>query len=291
MTCPLHGDFIKNASKHIYGKEGCPACSKLTQQQSNRKFQSFDVVVHHCSILHNNKYRYIKLVEATLGYNGLIGTDTKLVIACKTHGEFIQTINKHIYQKTGCPQCHFDVFTNLQRKTYDEFVADAVKVHGTEFDYSQVEYISAHHKVNIVCKQHGAFIQSPANHILKYQGCPRCQRSGPENAISTILLALGVDFTEQQKFKDCINPKTNYQLRYDFYIPSHNLLIEFDGIYHFKAIDHEDNIGSANKTYQHVIYLDDIKNQYAIDHGIRLLRIPYWDIRHLKSLIQHQLIK
>jgi len=38
-------------------------------------------------------------------------------------------------------------------------------------------------------------------------------------------------FEEQKRFKGC---KVNKALPFDFYLPSHNLLIEYDGVAHFK---------------------------------------------------------
>jgi len=37
----------------------------------------------------------------------------------------------------------------------------------------------------------------------------------------------------QKKFSDCINPDTGHQLRFDFYLPEENILIEYDGKQHF----------------------------------------------------------
>lgn len=60
-----------------------------------------------------------------------------------------------------------------KKKTREEFIEDAIKVHGNKFDYSKVEYINARTKVCIICPEHGEFWQTPTSH-LQGQGCPKC---------------------------------------------------------------------------------------------------------------------
>ena len=61
---------------------------------------------------------------------------------------------------------------NLQSST-SQFINKAIKIHGSKFDYSKVEYVGSHTKVCIICLEHGEFYQSPTNH-LSGNGCPRC---------------------------------------------------------------------------------------------------------------------
>jgi hypothetical protein len=48
----------------------------------------------------------------------------------------------------------------------------------TKYDYSLTEYVGAHNKVKIMCKEHGnIFTQSPRKH-LSGRGCPICAKYG-----------------------------------------------------------------------------------------------------------------
>lgn len=62
---------------------------------------------------------------------------------------------------------------STRKKTLEEFIADARKVHGNKYDYSRVVYIDSRTPVQIVCLKHGVFQKSPSNH-LKGQGCKKC---------------------------------------------------------------------------------------------------------------------
>lgn len=357
VTCPQHGDFLKNASKHIYAKEGCPMCSKLTQQQSNRKFQTFEDVVQRCNTIHKNRYQYIGLTDNTMGYNDLINTDSKLYIVCSVHGEFVQTINKHIYAKTGCPKC-FNKRRSLNRlKTKETFIKDSINVHGNKYQYTDAHYMGAHTNVSILCSVHGSFSQTPANHILKRagcpqcafvhtpeertrltaafvvkasevhnnryrytntvwngadtklevtccthgpftvlpfnhtirkSGCPKCDASKGELAVSLFLSKHNIVFEQQKQFLGCVSKRN---LSFDFYVPIHNLLIEYDGEQHFGPVRINGISSSqADAIYERNILHDDIKTQFANDNGIRLLRIPYTRLKEVDVLLTEWLV-
>lgn len=55
----------------------------------------------------------------------------------------------------------------------DQFIAASIKVHGSKYNYSEVEYILSNVPVKIVCPDHGMFFQRPGGHLSGY-GCPVC---------------------------------------------------------------------------------------------------------------------
>ncbi len=110
-------------------------------------------------------------------------------------------------------------------------------------------------------------------------------RSKPEIAISEILNGKGIEFEIEKKFDDLIDPKTKGQLRFDFYIASLNLAIEYDGEQHFKTIK---ALGYNEKKLSIQIYRDGIKNKYCIANKICLHRIKY-DTNDLKEAVEYAL--
>lgn len=62
----------------------------------------------------------------------------------------------------------------MRRKTKEEFIADAIKVHGNWYDYSKVVYINNKVEVCIICPIHGEFWQRPDRHLFG-NGCPVCR--------------------------------------------------------------------------------------------------------------------
>jgi len=63
-----------------------------------------------------------------------------------------------------------------RKLTTEEFIEKARELHGDRYDYSKVEYVGSHAKVEISCGEHGGFMQTPSNHTNKTnpRGCPRC---------------------------------------------------------------------------------------------------------------------
>lgn len=110
--------------------------------------------------VHGKKYDYSQSVY--------VNAKTKIQIVCPIHGCFEQTPDKHVNGKCGCPMCAGNV-----RDTVKSFVSKAVGVHGSQYDYSLVNYKNNRLPVMIICHKHGIFEQTPSNH-LKGKGCPVC---------------------------------------------------------------------------------------------------------------------
>ena len=63
----------------------------------------------------------------------------------------------------------------MVKKTTEQFIEDAKKVHGDRYDYSLVDYVNSRTKVKIICQEHGIFEQEANSHISSKQGCPLCK--------------------------------------------------------------------------------------------------------------------
>lgn len=111
--------------------------------------------------IHSHKYDYSKVVY--------VDSATKVEIICPVHGTFWQSPKIHIYGKGGCKQCAND-------RVRGAFAADkAASVHSGRYDYSNVKYVNADTKVEIICPSHGSFWQTPDKHINVGTGCPGCK--------------------------------------------------------------------------------------------------------------------
>ena len=67
------------------------------------------------------------------------------------------------------------VLNNMgKKKTTEEFVSEAIKIHGNKFDYSKTNYINMRTPVIVTCPFHGDFKIKPGKHIGRKQGCPDC---------------------------------------------------------------------------------------------------------------------
>lgn len=116
--------------------------------------------------VHGNMYNYSKFEYR--GYN------SKSIIICRHHGEFLSTAYAHLHNKSGCSKCSDVKSALIRTKTNEQFIKDAVSIHGDRYDYSLVNYINSHKKVEIICKTHGVFKQKPNAHLTNKNGCREC---------------------------------------------------------------------------------------------------------------------
>lgn len=63
-----------------------------------------------------------------------------------------------------------------RRISQEEFIILTKEIHGNKYDYSQVIYTKKNSKIDIICRKHGMFKQSPKLH-LRNQGCPKCAKN------------------------------------------------------------------------------------------------------------------
>jgi hypothetical protein len=151
--------------------------------------------------IHGDTYDYSDVVY--------VNTDTKVTIICPEHGRFEITPYHHSRRKQGCYLCGVRQRGIRQRKTLDEFVVEARKVHGYRYDYSKAEYINAHTKIEIICSVHGSFFQTPDNHRkgsrFTGNGCPSCTIPGRKSKRASMWLD-SLDIIERE-FRIPENPR------------------------------------------------------------------------------------
>lgn len=89
-----------------------------------------------------------------------------------------------------------------------------------------------------------------------------------EDMIKNFLIQNSIDFEREKKFNTCKNLK---ELPFDFYLPTYNICIEYDGELHFKP----SKIYGGEKTLLRIRQNDSIKSNWCVLNNIRLIRISY----------------
>ncbi|MDB9984827.1 hypothetical protein OAE31_02920 [Gammaproteobacteria bacterium] len=166
IICPIHNEFPQRPANHMRG-EGCNDCA--IDKRASKKRKPYKEVLKEFIAVHGNNYDYSKVKYEN--------TDKHVLIKCIKHDhEFLQTPYSHSKGMTGCEICKKDAKRKLYIKTKEEFISDAIKVHGKKYDYSKVDYKGAKVNVQIGCsnKLHDYFPQTPDAHINKREGCPIC---------------------------------------------------------------------------------------------------------------------
>jgi hypothetical protein len=139
-------------------RSGCPQCKATNSKARNKSLFNTEWFIEKSNKRHKNRYDYSK--------TEYINNESKISILCKEHGIFEQWPSDHINGR-GCLEC-----SGVRKKTTEEFIEEARKIF-PQFDYSLVEYSTAHIPVKLVCPIHGEFKQKP-NAILNHIGCTKC---------------------------------------------------------------------------------------------------------------------
>ena len=118
------------------------------------------------------------------------------------------------------------------------------------------------------------------NLVNKGFGCNECSDGikYPNKFMMELLKQLKVEF-ECEYSPEWIKPK-----RYDFYIPSKKILIEFQGKQHYGAYKNFGGEKSFKKLKKH----DKIKKEYCKNNEYFLLEIPYFKIEELNKILEEQ---
>lgn len=282
IVCPVHGEFTQLPSNHLTSG-GCKKCGDVSINKKGRKpkvkwtTESFIEKSHQ---VHQNKYLYEKTI--------FVKTHEKIVLTCPIHGDWLQTPNDHL-QGYGCPKCGEERTTESKRKTLSVFIEESKKIHDDVYDYSLVKYKNAKTKVLIKCKIHGTFNQTPDKH-LQGIGCPKCSYtiSKGERKIQIFFEKNNIIYEREKRYKELYGATKNAKLRFDFYLPNFNTLIEYDGEHHFFPVCTKGKLSptEARAKHQTTTLNDGKKTKFSKEHKIPLIRISYLDYDNIDTILQ-----
>ena len=207
IICPKHGVFQMKPSSHLQGQK-CPKCQG--------RGLTLEEIIKKANEIHNFKYDYSKIIYTKM--------HNPVSIICPIHGEFMQSLSKHISKHQGCPQC-----SSIERgkeKMYDAqlFFKKANKIHNFKYDYSNTIYVGMNKPIKYICPVHGEISQRAFDHLRGF-GCNKCGNleSKNENELFNFLKPYFKDI--EQGNRTILNGK-----ELDIYIPSKQVAIEYNGL-------------------------------------------------------------
>ena len=148
-----------------------------------------DIFIKRAKEIHGDIYDY-SLVKYT-------NAKTRIEIICKEHGKFTQIPYNHLSGK-GCKECGFIENGRNRSITFEKFLEKARNIHGDKYDYSKSKVENYKTKIEIICKKHGSFFQTPNNH-LRGKGCRECGMMSTLNHIQENCSSNTEDFIQKSK--------------------------------------------------------------------------------------------
>jgi len=250
VTCKKHGDYEISTGSYLTGGR-CLKCGIESKQLSLSDLKTKIAQVH------GDKYAY--------DWSSYKNSSNKMRIKCPRHGWFEQRVNTHI-SGAGCSVCGVD-----SRRYSSSQVLAAIKNHFRDrYTYDKFVYVRDSDPVIITCKKHGDFSKVP-NELVRGHGCTKCTESRNERNMCNILDDNHIEYIQEYKL-------TGSTYRYDLYLPKLNVLIELDGMQHYKPSEHfGGEVGFAKRVSR-----DINKNELAKKFNIPLMRIPYTEFGTLE---------
>ena len=267
FICPKHGEFEMEYGAFCNG-QGCPKCAKERHGLDKRLDE--EEIIKRIRKVNKKGYSLEKFK-----YKGSLKNS---IFICPKHGEFEMT-PAHFLNGEICPKCAVEERGIRSRCNEKDVIKRFNDVFKSFYDYSKFKYVDMHSKSTVICPLHGEF-SIDAMHHLRGQGCPICSSSHMERNICRLLEENNIKF--EKEF--ILDKKKKY--RYDFFLPSSNILIECQGEQHYVPInfkstyDYNEVINDFNK----LLKRDNEKYNFAIFHGYNIIYFVDKSNFHDKSI-------
>ncbi len=243
----------------------CPYCSGLVKKTDTKFQQEIYSLV-------GDEYTFL---------DKYVSIGTKLRVKHNKCGSIYEIRPYSFLQGNRCPYC-----AGLVKKTDKQFKQEIYDLVGNDYIFIE-HYQNAKTKIKVKHNVCGNVYEVTPSGFLNGHRCPFCNVPKGELILNKLLDTLNINYEYQKTFPDL---KYKSYLSYDFYIPSQSILIEYQGIQHYQPIDHFGGEATFKKQQKH----DQMKLDYAKDHGYNLIAIPYTEdtfSKIKKYLIKHGLKK
>lgn len=206
--------------------------------------------------------------------------NSKIRYECPKHGEQ-EVLAQNLVYGHKCYKCSYEGRFERVRHS-DEFIDSVISSYGNEW-INKGEYKNCfEHNLRIRCKCGNEYVTTFQNYYKHgVVQCPLCSRkaSKGEALIEEYLTSLDIEYVREKRFDGCRDKR---RLPFDFFLPSFNTCIEFDGKQHYEELE---GYGNLEITQRH----DEIKNQFCDKEKINLIRIPYFDGSKIQQIINQGL--
>lgn len=212
-----------------------------------------------------------------------INTDEKLLFKCGCGEEFEATFYK--FRKNFKRQCNYCGYEDhIKSQLIPE---DTIRDMAESIGYKLVKREHCHRrKINeltLICDEGHEYATSYYN-FYGGRRCTKCNQSSGEKVISEVLEKYQIKNEAEYTFSNLFGLGGGL-LRFDFVTFKDNgdidFLIEFDGKQHFEPVE----IMGGQERFEIVQAHDKRKNTYCEKNNIKLIRIPYWDLRHVEKIL------
>ena len=262
FTCKKHDtdiSFSRNKMRKFEKKYICNKC--LNEINSNKLKSYIDNTLKLIDLNYKFKYKFLEFIE---------GKNINL------HKVKLLCILDNTEKIVKCESIINNVLSNDPNIITKDFISfEDAKAKMRELNINSFREYKKWHKrtkqTNLPSNPHRSYPEW-ISYIDFFGQNQKDFMSNGEQRIEKYLKRKGHEYISQKRFDDCrnINP-----LPFDFYLPKHNIIIEFDGEQHY---DYDKAFFCSTNCYDDIQRNDKIKNQYCMDNNIGLIRIKYHEL-------------
>lgn len=258
FLCQCGKTYTTNLGNVIRGsQQQCPDCGREKGALLHRKDKLF--------------WKTIKELELEIldDYTGM-----KKSYYFKTkEGYIFKAVAWNLITNLNHQSCYYSMRNNYSLYNMRLYL----KIHHPDITLISNKYIGAKKKYEFQCSC-GEFFWSDWQWFMKGVGtrCPKCTKrmSNIELKTKEWLEENNIKFEMQKSFEGC---KDILPLKFDFYLPEMNIVIEVDGEQHYRPVAFNGNKKDGEIAFQKNKKRDLIKDNYCKNNNIKMLRIPYLD--------------
>lgn len=277
IQCKCGKIFHPNYNSFKGGQIECPKCSK--EKIAQKYLKTNEQFLKEVEEQVGNEYTFLEEYK---------GNKTKIKVRhnCEECNNYEWKMKpSNFLMGKRCPKCAGNL--PYSDEEFKEKIYSLVKDEYTILG----KYINAKTKIKIRHNICGNKYKTTSNNFLNGNRCPICVESKGEQFIRHYCEKNSILFDPQYIFNDLIGIGGGL-LKFDFSIYKNEekslikYLIEYDGKQHYEWIE-------GLMTYEkfHVLQMHDkLKNQYCINHNVKLIRIPYWEFDNIEKILNDVLI-
>ena len=274
-------DYSKASSPLTYK---CNICNNIFNISQAKLLYRKKHCCNNCFSLKNKgeiteqlKEKALKIIESNknlafvdFGYNSKIFKPTIKIKCLKCGQTFEKQLNFFVTKNSKCSYCETNRLMNT--KSFKGLLPEG---------YTMLEdYCGIDNKILFRHEECGFIWKTTPHNLRSGHGCPKCAkgRSKGEKKIIDFLQKNFISF-ESEKIFEWSNLR-----RYDFYLPDFNLLIEYNGIQHYKDI-----IFHGERRLEKIKEVDKQKKEMALLHKFNFLEISYENFDKIEEILAQRL--
>ena len=282
-------EWLTSPRSRTGNNSGCPKCAGQIVTIGKNDLRSLRPDIYQQIDFNHPNNHNIKFHEL------MVGSDIKLYWLCnQCNHSWITNIEKRTRKNnpTGCPKCAKTKIWYTRNKNGHGVIVGKNDLESQRLDLLEIWdyelnqkkpseiFVKSNRKYWWKCLNgHSSYLGSCAN-ISKGNRCPICKSSKGEVKLEKLFNQYNIKYIRQYSFKELItNTSRKTRLRFDFYLPKYDLLIEYQGRQHYKYNSHPKWDGNKTRIS------DQLKRDYCKKNKMKLLAIPYTYFDKLEDIV------